>query len=98
MMKNNTDLRLSQIQKAHSIGSVATMISFIVSVLFRRINGIEFLIIPLIIIVSLTIIGSTYFLYQSMKHKEMIEKPLKNNIAFIVRILINLIMLALILL
>ncbi|MEB2776714.1 hypothetical protein SYJ56_15420 [Algoriphagus sp. D3-2-R+10] len=97
-MKNTEVNILSQIQKAHSIGSVATMISFIVSVLIRRINRLEFLIIPSIIIVSLTIICSTYFLFQSVKHKEEIENPIKNNIAFIFRIGINLVMLALILL
>lgn len=55
----------------------------------------EFLIIPLIIIVSLTIIGSAYFLFQSVKHKEEIENPGKNNVAFIFRIGINLVLLAL---
>ncbi|MEB2786633.1 hypothetical protein U3A59_18455 [Algoriphagus sp. E1-3-M2] len=97
-MKKNTDLSLSQIQKAHSVGSVVTMISFIVSVLIGRINGLEFLIIPLIIIVSLTTIGSTYFFIKSLKHKEKIEKPLNNSLSFIVRILINLAILILILL
>jgi uncharacterized membrane protein YidH (DUF202 family) len=89
---------LSQIQKAHSIGSVVTLISFVINVFASRIKELEFLILPLIVIVSLTIIGSAYFLFQSVKHKEEIEKPLKNNIAFIFRIGINLVMLALVLL
>ncbi|WP_339702829.1 hypothetical protein [Algoriphagus aquimarinus] len=88
---------LSQIQKAHSIGSVVTLISFALNVFASRIKELEFLIIPLIIIVSLTIIGSTYFLFQSVKHKEEIENPVKNNFAFIFRILINLVLLALML-
>jgi len=86
---------LSQIQKAHSIGSVVTLISFVVNVFASRIKELEFLIIPLIIIVSLTIIGSAYFFFQSVKHKEEIENPVKNNIAFIFRIGINLVLLAL---
>ncbi|MDR7131156.1 hypothetical protein J2X69_003516 [Algoriphagus sp. 4150] len=94
----DTDINiLSHIQKAHSIGSVVTMVSFILNAFASRITALEFLIVPLIIIVSLTIIGSTYFLFQSMKHKEIIEKPRKNNVAFIFRILINLVMLALML-
>lgn len=86
---------LSQIQKAHSIGSVVTLISFALNVFVSRIKELEFLIIPLIIIVSFTIIGSAYFLFQSLKNKEGIEKPVKNNTAFIFRIGINLVLLAL---
>ena len=95
----NTDLDiLSQIQKAHSIGSVVTLISFALNVFASRIEELEFLIIPLIIIVSFTIIGSAYFFFQSLKHKEEIENPVKNNFAFIFRIVINLVLLALMLL
>ncbi len=95
-MKNTeVDFR-SQIQKAHSIGSVVTLISYIINAaIIRRISGLEFLVVPLIIIILLTIISSAYFLFLSMKHKNEIEKPLKNNIAFIIRIVINLGLLAL---
>jgi hypothetical protein len=96
-MKKNADLRLSQIQKAHSIGSIVTLFSFVGNVFASRIKELEFLILPLIVIVSLTIIGSSYFLFQSIRHKEEIENPGKNNIAFIFRILINLVLLALML-
>ncbi|PZX53322.1 hypothetical protein [Algoriphagus chordae] len=94
-MKNTDYTILSQIQKAHSIGSVVTLISYILNAMIRRISGLEFLTLPLIILVSLTIIGSAYFLFQSVKHKNEIEKPRKNNIAFIIRIVINLGLLAL---
>lgn len=97
-MKNNADLRLSQIQKAQSIGSVVTLISYIINAAVRRISELEFLILPLIILVLLTIISSAYFLYQSIKLKEKIEKPRKNNIAFIIRIVINLGLLAIMIL
>ncbi|SFB47494.1 hypothetical protein [Algoriphagus aquimarinus] len=97
-MKDPDITILSQIQKAHSIGSVVTLISFALNVFASRIKELEFLIIPLIIIVSLTIIASAYFLFQSVKHKEGIEKPVKNNTAFIFRIGINLVLLALMLL
>lgn len=96
MNETNIDI-LSQIQKAHIIGSAVTMISFILNAFVSRIKELEFLIVPLIIIVSLTIIGSTYFLFQSVKHREEIEKPRKNNMAFIFRIGINLALLTLML-
>lgn len=96
-MQNTNVNILSQIQKAHSIGSVATMISFILNVFVSRMEKLESLAIPLIFVVSLTIIGSAYFFFQSLRHKDKIEKPLNNNIAFIFRIVLNLVMLALIL-
>lgn len=86
---------LSQIQKAHSIGSVVTMISFITNAFASRIEELDFLAIPLIIVVCLTIITSSYYFFQSIKHKEKIENPIKNNIAFSIRIGINLGLLAL---
>ena len=98
MMKSNTYLMVSQIQKAHSIGSIVTMISFIINAFVSRIEELEFLTIPLIIVVCLTIIASSYYFFQSVKHKDEIENPLKNNIAFIIRIGINLGLLALVIL
>lgn len=89
------DNLVSQIKKAHSIGSIVTMICFVASFLISRVNGFKFLTLPVIIIVSLTIIISTFYLIKSLNHKEKIEKPLNNNIAFIVRILVNVAILAL---
>tara|TARA_R110002020_G_scaffold350992_1_gene564324 strand:- start:301 stop:594 length:294 start_codon:yes stop_codon:yes gene_type:complete len=89
---------LSLINKAHSIGSLVTLISFVTNVFVSRINTLKLLTLPLIIVVSLTIIGSAYFLFQSIKHKEKIENPVKNNIAFIFRIAINLVLLVLLVL
>lgn len=86
---------LSQIQKAHSIGSIVTMISFIINAFASRIEDLYFLVFPLIIIVCLTIITSSYYFFQSIKHKEKIENPIKNNISFIFRIAINLVLLGL---
>ncbi|MCE7055729.1 hypothetical protein LZF95_13670 [Algoriphagus sp. AGSA1] len=97
-MKNLEIAMLSKIQKAQSIGSVVTLISFILNVFVSRMEALEFLFIPLTILVSLTIIGSVYFLFESIKHKEEIEKPVKNNFAFIIRIGINLVLLALMIL
>ncbi|MEB2780179.1 hypothetical protein U3A58_07220 [Algoriphagus sp. C2-6-M1] len=95
----NTEFNIpSQIQKAHSIGSIVTMISFIINAFASRIRELEFLSISLIIVVCLTIIASSYYFFQSVKHKEEIEIPLKNNIAFIIRIGINLGLLALMIL
>lgn len=96
-MKNTDAHNLSQIQKALSIGSVVTLISFVLNEFASRIKVLEFLTNPLIIIASLTIIGSAYFLFQSVKLKEEIENPVKNNIAFIFRIEINLVLLFLML-
>tara|TARA_R110002012_G_scaffold234030_2_gene407536 strand:- start:67408 stop:67701 length:294 start_codon:yes stop_codon:yes gene_type:complete len=89
---------LSQIQKAHSIGSIVTMISFIINAFASRIEELNFLTIPLILVVCLTIISSTYYFFQSIKHSEKIENPVKNNIAFIFRITINLVLLVLLVL
>ena len=86
---------LSQIQKAHSIGSIVTMISFITNAFASRIEELDILTNPLIIVVCLTIIASSYYFFQSIKHKEKIENPIKNNIAFSIRIGINLVLLGL---
>ncbi|WP_339753014.1 hypothetical protein [Algoriphagus aquimarinus] len=94
----NSDVNiLSQIQKAHSIGSVVTVISYITNAAMRRINGLEFLLIPLIILISLTIIGSAYYLFQTLNHKEEIENSRKNITAFVIRIVINVVLLMFIL-
>jgi hypothetical protein len=64
---NNKDPNiLSQVKKAHSIESIVTLISFALNVFVGRIKELDFLIIPLVIIVSLTIIASSYFLFQSV--------------------------------
>lgn len=97
-MKNPYINISSQIQKAHSIGSVVTLISFVANVFVSRMKELEFLIIPLIILVSLTIIGSAYFLFQTLKHKEEIENLRKNMTAFAFRILINVVLLVLMML
>ena len=97
-MKNPNINSLSQIKKAQSIGSVVTLISFILNVFVSRMKSLEFLIIPLIILVSLTIIWSAYYLFQTVKLKEKIENLRKNTTAFIFRILINVVLLALLLL
>jgi|GEM_PF-3628866 len=97
-MKNKTTVNLFQIQKAQSLGSVVTLISFILNVFVSRMEALEFLLIPLIILVSLTIIGSTYYLFQTITHKEEIENSRKNITAFAIRILINGVLLVLMLL
>jgi len=97
-MKNTDVDILSQIQKAQSIGSVVTLISFVLNVFVSRMKSLEFLTIPLIIVISLTIAGSAYFLFQSVKNKEEIESLRKNITAFAFRILINVVLLVLMLL
>ncbi|WPR74330.1 hypothetical protein [Algoriphagus sp. NG3] len=94
-MKSKDHIISSQIQKAHSIGSIATMITFIINAFASRIKGLEFLTFPLIIVVCLTIFGTAFFFSLSIKHKEKIENPVKNNVAFIFRIVINLVLLLL---
>ncbi|WP_111612519.1 hypothetical protein [Algoriphagus yeomjeoni] len=97
-MKNTNVNILSQIQKAQSIGSVVTLISFVLNVFVSRMKSLEFLTLPLIIVVSLTIVGSGYFLFQTVKHREKIENPRKNIVAFAFRILINVVLLVLMML
>ncbi|SFU05037.1 hypothetical protein SAMN04489724_3621 [Algoriphagus locisalis] len=94
-MKNTNVNSLDQIQKAQSIGSIVTLISFVLNVFVSRIRALEFLIIPLLILISLTIIGSAYFLLQTIKHKEEIENSHKNITAFVIRIVINVVLLLL---
>jgi uncharacterized membrane protein YukC len=94
-MKHTEDDILFKIQKAQSIGSVVTLISFILNVFVSRMNSLEFLTIPLIILVSLTIIGSVYFLFKTLKYKEEIENSRKNITAFVIRIVINIALLGL---
>lgn len=96
-MKNTNVNSLDQIQKAQSIGSVVTVISFILNVFVSRMKSLEFLLIPLTILVSLTFIGSAYYLFQTLKHKEEIENSRKNITAFVFRIIINVVLLGLIL-
>ncbi|PZX60147.1 hypothetical protein LV84_00416 [Algoriphagus ratkowskyi] len=98
ILKNPDIHILSQIQKAQSIGSVVTVISFILNVFVSRMKSLEFLLIPLIILVSLTIIGSAFYLFQTIKHKEEIENLRKNITAFVIRIVINVVLLVLMLL
>jgi hypothetical protein len=64
-MKNTEDYILFQIQKAQSIGSVVALISFILNVFMSSMKSLKFLTIPLIIVVSLTIIGWIYFILSS---------------------------------
>ena len=94
-MKNTNVNSLDRIQKAQSIGSVVTMISFILNVFVSRMNSLEFLTIPLIIVVSLTIAVSSYFLFQTVKHKEKINGFRKNMTAFMIRVIINVVLLVL---
>ena len=68
---------LSQIQKAQSIGSVMTIISFILNVFVSRMKSLEFLIIPLIILVSLTIIGQVITFSRLSSTKKKLETFVK---------------------
>ena len=96
-MKNTNVNSQDQIQKAQSVGSIVTLISFVLNVFVSRMKGLEFLIIPLLILISLTLIGSAYYLFRTLVHKEEIENSRKNIAAFVIRIVINVVLLLLIL-